>query len=161
MTNSRIPSASIIIPVYQGGEDFRCCLESVVRLNPPPCEVIVVADGKAYPVYSSGYQSDVQIIQDYLDTIENLHSVGRNGMHRYNNMDHSMLSAMLAVQNILGGNHNQWNINTDLVYYEEHGKAQSASSSATEENCDPRSPCFVAVFGCFRRGANGSASFLE
>jgi protoporphyrinogen oxidase len=90
-------------------------------------DAVVFRQSKAYPVYTNGYQADVHVIQNYLDTIENLRSVGRNGMHRYNNMDHSMLSAMLAVENILGADHDHWNVNTDPVYHEEHGKAQSAS----------------------------------
>lgn len=65
----------------------------------------VIRQPKAYPVYDGEYRQHLQVIQDYLETFENLQTVGRNGMHRYNNQDHSMLTAMLAVQNILGGQH--------------------------------------------------------
>ncbi len=51
--------------------------------------------------------------------MENLQSVGRNGMHRYNNQDHSMLSAILAAENIMGANHNLWKVNTERSYHEE------------------------------------------
>ncbi|MFM7470420.1 MAG: FAD-dependent oxidoreductase, partial [Nodosilinea sp.] len=53
------------------------------------------------------------------ETFDNLQTVGRNGMHRYNNQDHSMLTAMLAVKNILGQEHNLWNVNTERSYLEE------------------------------------------
>jgi protoporphyrinogen oxidase len=87
---------------------------------------VVFRQPKAYPVYSDGYRAHVKVIQDFLASFENLHSVGRNGMHRYNNMDHSMLTAMLAVENILGANHNHWEVNTDQVYHEERESAPSA-----------------------------------
>lgn len=79
----------------------------------------VIRQKKAYPVYDEEYQQNLQVIQDYIDTFENIQSVGRNGMHRYNNQDHSMLSAMLAVENIFGANHNLWDVNTERSYHEE------------------------------------------
>ncbi len=79
----------------------------------------VIREKKAYPVYDSEYQQHLQVIQDYIDSFENLQSVGRNGMHRYNNQDHSMLSALLAAENIMGANHNLWNVNTERSYHEE------------------------------------------
>ena len=84
-----------------------------------------VADGcvvrmeKAYPVYGPGYQDDVRIIREWLATLGNLQVAGRNGMHKYNNQDHSMMTALLAARNILGGNFNVWNVNTDAEYHEE------------------------------------------
>ncbi len=79
----------------------------------------VVRQAKAYPVYDEQYKSNIDIIREYLDTIENLQTVGRNGMHRYNNQDHSMLTAMLAVRNILGADHDLWTINVERSYHEE------------------------------------------
>jgi hypothetical protein len=70
-------------------------------------------------VYDAGYRQHLQIIQDYLATFVNLQTVGRNGMHRYNNQDHSMLTAMLAVQNIQGGKHDLWEVNVERSYHEE------------------------------------------
>ena len=55
----------------------------------------------AYPVYTLGYKANLQIVLDYLRSIPGLHSVGRNGLHRYNNMDHSMLSGMQAARGLL------------------------------------------------------------
>jgi protoporphyrinogen oxidase len=79
----------------------------------------VVRQPKAYPVYDEHYQDALDVISQYLKTIPNLQTVGRNGMHRYNNQDHSMLTAMLAVQNYLGANHDLWAVNTERSYYEE------------------------------------------
>ena len=79
----------------------------------------VIRQKKAYPVYDDEYQQHLQVIQNYVDSFENLQSVGRNGMHRYNNQDHSMLSAILAAENIMGANHNLWKVNTERSYHEE------------------------------------------
>jgi protoporphyrinogen oxidase len=79
----------------------------------------VIRQYKAYPVYDGEYQKHLKVIQNYLSSFENLQTVGRNGMHRYNNQDHSMLTAMLAVKNILGENHDLWNVNTERSYHEE------------------------------------------
>jgi hypothetical protein len=54
-----------------------------------------------------------------LGTLQNLQTVGRNGLHRYNNQDHSMLTAMLAVRNLAGEQHNLWNVNVERSYQEE------------------------------------------
>ncbi len=79
----------------------------------------VVRMPKAYPVYDSTYKDSLRIIRNYLDGIENLQLVGRNGMHKYNNQDHSMLTAMLAVKNILGADYDLWKVNADQEYHEE------------------------------------------
>ena len=63
---------------------------------------VVIRQPKAYPVYDGEYRQYLQVIQNYLNTFENLQTVGRNGMHRYNNQDHSMLTGMLAAKNIQG-----------------------------------------------------------
>jgi len=73
---------------------------------------------KAYPIYDATYQESLRTIREWVSTIENLQLVGRNGMHRYNNQDHSMLTAMLAVRNILGGNYDLWEVNEDDEYHE-------------------------------------------
>ena len=71
----------------------------------------VVRVRRAYPVYDSEYHEQRQVLKDFLLTIDNLQTIGRNGMHRYNNMDHSMHTGILAVQNILGANHDLWEAN--------------------------------------------------
>lgn len=82
-------------------------------------EGAVVRMEKAYPVYDGGYQERVGRIARTLAGFPNLQVVGRNGMHKYNNQDHSMLTALLAVRNLHGGNFNLWNVNTDAEYHEE------------------------------------------
>jgi protoporphyrinogen oxidase len=79
----------------------------------------VIRQKKAYPVYDEDYQQHLTVIQNYVDTFENLQTVGRNGMHRYNNQDHSMLSALFAAENIMGANHDLWDVNTERSYNEE------------------------------------------
>ena len=76
---------------------------------------------KAYPIYDELYAQRVATIRSWLETIDNIAQVGRNGLHRYNNSDHSMLTAMRAVDNILlGTNHDIWAVNAESVYHEEH-----------------------------------------
>jgi protoporphyrinogen oxidase len=75
---------------------------------------------KTYPAYFGTY-SHFNVIRDYTDKIENLFLIGRNGMHKYNNQDHSMLTAIMAVENIISGKkskENIWNINTEEEYHE-------------------------------------------
>jgi protoporphyrinogen oxidase len=80
----------------------------------------VVRMEKAYPVYGPGYQDDVAIIRSELSQFENLQPVGRNGMHKYNNQDHSMMTALIASRNIAGSAQlNPWKVNTDAEYHEE------------------------------------------
>jgi protoporphyrinogen oxidase len=76
---------------------------------------------KAYPAYFGSY-SEFSKIRDYLDTIDNLYCIGRNGQHRYNNMDHSILTAMTAVDVMLKGEKDKssiWSVNTEKEYHEE------------------------------------------
>ncbi len=79
---------------------------------------LVIRSPKTYPIYDEGYDSRVKIIRDYLSGITNFQTMGRNGLHRYNNQDHSMLTAMYAVRNILGESLDVWDINVDESYHE-------------------------------------------
>ena len=75
---------------------------------------------KAYPIYDEFYGERVATIRGWLDGIDNLTQVGRNGLHRYNNSDHSMLTAMRAVDNLLlGAHHDIWAVNVESAYHEE------------------------------------------
>ncbi len=75
---------------------------------------------KAYPMYDAEYSERVATIRNWLAGIPNLIQVGRNGLHRYNNSDHSMLTAMRAVDNILTGSHHDiWAVNAESAYHEE------------------------------------------
>ena len=84
-------------------------------------DAVVIRVPKTYPAYFGAYEHFSRI-RDYVDTVPNLFLVGRNGMHRYNNQDHSMLTAMVSVDNILEGRtdkSNIWEINTEEEYHEE------------------------------------------
>ena len=89
----------------------------------------VVRQKKAYPVYDDDYAQNVALIRQELETrYPNLHVVGRNGMHKYNNQDHAMMTAMLCVENILADAklYDLWQVNSDAEYHE-------AGTAATEE----------------------------
>ncbi len=80
----------------------------------------VIRQLKTYPVYTGEYESYLERIRGFLDSMPNLQTVGRNGLHMYNNQDHSMLTAMLAVKNLLGqGSHDVWSVNVERAYHEE------------------------------------------
>jgi protoporphyrinogen oxidase len=78
----------------------------------------VVREPYAYPVYNKDYKKHIEVIRTYLSRFENLITMGRNGMHRYNNMDHAMLTGMLAAENVLGAKHDLWNVNEEKEYLE-------------------------------------------
>ena len=75
---------------------------------------------KAYPMYDAAYEEAVETIREYLQRFENLQTCGRNGLHRYNNQDHSMWTAILATLNVIdGADHDVWSVNTESDYLEE------------------------------------------
>ena len=79
----------------------------------------VVRMPKAYPIYDEHYRKHLDAVRAHIDPLPNLHPVGRNGMHKYNNQDHSMLTAMMTVWNMFGAQHDVWAVNTDFEYHEE------------------------------------------
>ncbi len=79
----------------------------------------VIRMPKAYPIYDAAYRGHLDAVRDCIDPIPNFHTVGRNGMHKYNNQDHSMLTAMMAIWNMQGASHDIWEVNTDFEYHEE------------------------------------------
>jgi protoporphyrinogen oxidase len=88
---------------------------------------------KAYPIYDAEYGERVAAIRGWLETVPNMIQVGRNGLHRYNNSDHSMLTAMRAVDNImLGTHHDIWAVNAESVYHEEDVEAEHPYRDAPE-----------------------------
>ena len=100
----------------------------------------VVRQPKAYPVYDSEYERHVDTIRAWIaENCPGLQLVGRNGMHKYNNQDHSMMTAILAAHNILEGGrpYDVWQVNQDAIYHEEVGKGE-ASSGASGERLVPR-----------------------
>jgi protoporphyrinogen oxidase len=97
-------------------------LASMNLVEPADClDATVIRMPKAYPSYFGSYDQFPRIIE-WADRFENLFLIGRNGMHRYNNQDHSMLAAMTAVDNILAGvasRENLWSLNTEMEHHEE------------------------------------------
>jgi protoporphyrinogen oxidase len=95
-----------------------------------PAEVTdgtVIRMKKAYPVYDRKYGENLAIVRSYLETISNLQTIGRNGLHRYNNQDHSMLTGVYAARNIAGEHHDVWAVNTENEYHEEGRQSHSTS----------------------------------
>jgi protoporphyrinogen oxidase len=91
----------------------------------------VVRVPKAYPYYDFAYKANVQTIRDYLEAhAPNVHPVGRNGMHKYNNQDHSMYTAMLTVDNIFGATHDIWSVNVEEEYHETSSKGGGTGRDA-------------------------------
>jgi protoporphyrinogen oxidase len=96
----------------------------------------VVRVPKTYPAYFGTYDR-FHVIREFLDHYHNLYLVGRNGMHKYNNQDHSMLTAMTAVDNILAGvrdKDNVWSINTEMEYHEEEARDNARASGSPAKN---------------------------
>ena len=106
----------------------------------------VIRQPKAYPVYDGDYQQHVNMIRKTLDAhCQNLHLVGRNGMHKYNNQDHAMLTALLAARNILAGEnkYDVWSVNEDGEYHEagnagEHTRNMYAQQSDRKGNAQDK-----------------------
>ena len=101
-------------------------------------DAVVLRMPKAYPAYFGTY-SRFDEVRQFLDTFENLFPVGRNGMHRYNNQDHSMLTAMTAVDNIIArriDKSNIWDVNTEMEYHEERS-ALEAPQTQTAVDSEP------------------------
>lgn len=111
-------SSSDQILVQQAGQE----LVKLKMCKPDEIEGgVVVRQPKAYPVYDDEYKQHLAVIRDYTQThLLNLQLVGRNGMHHYNNQDHSMMTALLAARNIaIGAQYDPWKVNTDAEYHEE------------------------------------------
>ena len=129
--------------VFEGDELWTAPDEDLVSLASRELETLglvpadAVAGGwvvrmpKAYPMYSQGYQRHVEVLRSWLEAnASNVWPVGRNGMHRYNNQDHSMFTAMLAVENIvLGAAHDIWSVNVESEYHEELHEASAPAPS--------------------------------
>ena len=107
-------------------------LERLGLIEPGSVEQgFVVRMPKAYPMYDATYRANVEVLRTWLeDNVANVHPVGRNGMHRYNNQDHSMYTAMLTVENIVSGTtHDVWNVNVEAEYHEEISPTDGVTSA--------------------------------
>ena len=90
-------------------------------------EGYVVRMPKAYPVYDLDYSKNVELIKDWIQKKhKNIYPIGRNGMHKYNNQDHSMVTAIQSVRNILGESNDIWSINVEDDYHEESSTGRAA-----------------------------------
>jgi protoporphyrinogen oxidase len=121
--------------VFEGDDTWDMADDDLVAMATAELDSIGLADAadvergfvvrmpKAYPVYDEGYRASVDVIRGWLqDVAPDVHPVGRNGMHKYNNQDHSMYTAMLTVENIVdGAHHDIWAVNVDEEYHEEDG----------------------------------------
>jgi tetrahydromethanopterin S-methyltransferase subunit G len=86
---------------------------------------------KAYPVYDAGYRDALDQVRGYVDGLENLQTIGRNGLHRYDNQDHAMLTGLLAVRNLMDRErHDLWSVNTEGEYHEELAEAEEVEAVA-------------------------------
>lgn len=109
----------------------------------------VVRMPKAYPMYDAGWTEQVETIRQWLEAnLPNMQLVGRNGMHKYNNQDHSMMTALCAARNILGEKHDLWAINTEADYHEEKkfeaaDVKQPAPDRVTDISQEDRRPAYA------------------
>jgi protoporphyrinogen oxidase len=88
----------------------------------------VVRQRAAYPVYDGEYRRAVDVIREFIKReMPNLQLVGRNGMHKYNNQDHAMMTGLMAARNIMGASYDLWRVNSDAQYLEEDGGAEQGS----------------------------------
>jgi len=115
---------------------------------------------KAYPVYDSTYQQHVDMIKSYINCFDNFQTIGRNGLHRYNNQDHAMLTGMYAVRNILHGETaNLWAINAEQDYHEEVREVKDGIAEKVVDSVFPQvfTKMEPLAFGI----ANGSVSAIS
>ena len=113
-------------------------LQIVGMANPADVEGgLVIRQSHAYPVYDANYNSSRDAVHEFLSSFDNLYPAGRNGLHRYDNQDHAMLSAILAVENMLGGDLDVWSINTEKEYHE----VVIESKEPVPASAAPGSPC--------------------
>ena len=133
--------------VFEGDEYWTMADDELIELGKQELSVLGLVDPalveagyvvrmpKAYPHYDSDYQANVAVLRAWLgEHAANVYPVGRNGMHRYNNQDHSMYTAMLTVENILGADNDVWTVNVEEDYHEEgsnKGKGLASSGSGT------------------------------
>ena len=88
----------------------------------------VVRQRAAYPVYDGEYRQAVDVIREFIEReMPNLQLVGRNGMHKYNNQDHAMMTGLMAARNIMGASYDLWRVNSDAQYLEEESGAEQGS----------------------------------
>jgi len=117
-------------------------LGSLGLVDPAAVEAgYVVRMPKAYPYYDADYKHNVETLRKWLEVnVPNLYPVGRNGMHRYNNQDHSMYTAMLTVENLMGASHDVWSVNVEDEYHEELAVKPDGTSRANRDGSGRAAP---------------------
>jgi len=128
--------------VFEGDDLWEMADDDLVALGKRELQLLGLVDAtrvesgyvvrmpRAYPTYDENYRENVEVLKRWLaDHTPNVHPVGRNGMHKYNNQDHSMYTAMLTVENImLGTDHDIWAVNVEEEYHEEIGTPDHAAT---------------------------------
>ena len=90
---------------------------------------------KSYPVYDATYREHLQVLREFVEGFENLQTIGRNGLHRYNNQDHAMLTGIIAAGNVINDTNNDvWSVNEDKRYHEEISSEERASEFSSIAN---------------------------
>jgi hypothetical protein len=119
----------------------------------------VVRMPKAYPVYDEHYVRNVDIMRDWIaKNCPNVYPVGRNGMHRYNNQDHSMYTAMLSVENIFGASHDVWAVNVEEEYHESGPSSRPSKPGGGTGRDAPVLPREAIETAAAKRRAEGGGS---
>jgi len=131
--------------VQEGDELWSAADPELVALGAAECEALglldpsLVTDGtvvrmpKAYPVYDSGYREALAELRGALARLGNLQVIGRNGQHRYNNQDHSMVTGLLAARNVAGAKHDVWAVNVEADYHEHERPPDAGGGRRTPE----------------------------
>jgi protoporphyrinogen oxidase len=103
---------------------------------------VVVRQSKAYPMYDHNYRTNVARVRNFLElAASNLQVAGRNGMHKYDNQDHAMLTGLMAARNVMGSSFDLWRVNSDAEYLEDDATSEAADS----ENKELRLPGIAAL----------------
>jgi protoporphyrinogen oxidase len=111
---------------------------------------IVVRQSKAYPMYDHSYRSNVACVREFLESAAgNMQVAGRNGMHKYDNQDHAMLTGLMAARNVMGGSFDLWRVNSDAEYLEDEVESAAAETAippiAMDEDEERRLPGIPAL----------------
>jgi protoporphyrinogen oxidase len=156
--------------VSEGDEWWTASDDELVRRGVAELEALGLMDGadvergyvvrmpKAYPVYDEHYRDNVEVLRAWLAAnAPNVHPVGRNGMHKYNNQDHSMYTALLTVENILGAHHDVWTVNVEADYHEEGRAPRPSPTGGTGRDAPVLPRAAVAAARAARAAASSDA----
>jgi protoporphyrinogen oxidase len=123
----------------------------------------VIRQPKAYPVYDDIYKGALDTVREWLRNLPNLQLIGRNGQHRYNNQDHSMVTAIYAARNIAGEKYDIWDVNVDAEYHEQSERTTTHSMKGGDRlvpvpiERDALGPMLESVFARYDAKAMGAS----